>query len=37
MDKQSMLASLGWRLIRVIPDKLISDYTLELIKKAIEN
>lgn len=36
-EKASLLAALGWRLIRLTPSELVSLRTIELIKKAIEN
>lgn len=36
-EKASLLASLGWLLIRVQPSELVSLNTLNLIKKAIDN
>lgn len=35
MEKYNTAAVLGWRLIRVTPDTLISRHTLELIRRAI--
>ena len=36
MDKASLAASLGWLLIRRTPDQLLTNETLELIKRAVE-
>lgn len=36
-EKASLLASLGWILIRVQPSELVSNYTYNLIKKSLEN
>lgn len=36
MEKYNTATSMGWRLLRVIPDELLTSKTLELIKKTLK-